>query len=398
MRKIVIIYGGAADRAQQELRDRTPLEVARCPEASRLATLGRVGQLASVAEADVYRPERLVAGLLGADAPDRAAPGRGPLLALGGDLPCSPGDFVFVANFVTLDHGRLVDGLTPRLTERETRSLMDELRPLWQAAGFDLHPAGPARLVVRAPRSETAFGSGLPPVCREGETVHRLAPAGPGEGALEDLLEQSRRVLDLHAVNEVRLDLGENPANALWLWGGGTVPEAATGSCRPGALMTNSRLGLGLARVLGAEPLPVRIPWPGEDGPRPEFKLTPAVAALRRSDRLAVYVEAPGELGRYGRTAADKVRGLEWLDRYLLAPLVAVLEAYRPYRIALVADSLVAGPSGLPESAPLPLAVSGDEVAPDECSRWDESSGTSGALGTRAAAAVQGLFEENLSA
>jgi 2,3-bisphosphoglycerate-independent phosphoglycerate mutase len=195
-------------------------------------------------------------------------------------------------------------------------------------------------------------------------------------------MSAARRVLPGHAVNEVRLDLGENPANGLWLWGGGDC--IAPGSLRlcaraSGALVGQSRLVRGLARACGV-PF-VSLCMPRDEAPtEAAFKVASIVKVLQEVDHLTIYVEAPGELGQYG-SGSDKVRALERMDHFLLGPLLSVMEAHRPFRIVLMPDGVISSDQEHPTSGNVPVVCAGDGVKGDESHRWDEQACSLGDLG-----------------
>jgi 2,3-bisphosphoglycerate-independent phosphoglycerate mutase len=198
-------------------------------------------------------------------------------------------------------------------------------------------------------------------------------------------------------VNEVRLDLNENPANGLWLWGGGTGTAAESLQLvqrSPGALLSQSRMAHGVALAAGMSAIHLELPWK-EALREAAFKVAPLVEALHKTDHLTVYIAAPEELGWYG-SAEDKVRALERMDHYLLGPLLSVLDAYRPYRVLLTCDGVVSTESRHPTTGNVPTVLAGAGMAPDEAHRWDEQACALGALGAlKPEQAVEALLEEN---
>lgn len=398
MKKILVIIGSAADRPCPELGDRTPLQVARLSEATRFATLGRGGCLAPLADLERVRPEALLARLMGVDlAAEAPRLAMGPLAARGAGISLAGCSFVFVGNLVTLDGPVLRDSLTP-LSIEETTTLLEAARPLWNQSQFDLRPLGPGRLAVLCRRETAEYGAGLHPAQREGEEVDVMVPAGAGSTELVELLRATRELLGDQPVNDVRVDLGDNPANGLWLWGGGPPirPLRALERVRPPSdLFTNSTWAQGLATILDMPHHEFPVAWPGGEQAPPIFPVAPLVKVLQADRMPVLYIEPPRDGGRFGSSPTDKVRALEYLDRHLLAPLYTVMEAYRPCRVILVAAG--AGPVDVPggDVPAAPLVISGDEVGPDDISRWDEASGRTGSLGSLPPGQVMELFNQD---
>ena len=73
---------------------------------------------------------------------------------------------------------------------------------------------------------------------------------------MNKLMEESRAVLEKHEINRVRLDLRENPANMIWLWGQGTNPNMPTFKGMfgiDGAVISAVDLVNGIGKIAGLE-------------------------------------------------------------------------------------------------------------------------------------------------
>ena len=67
------------------------------------------------------------------------------------------------------------------------------------------------------------------PTSRHHGTINQKhLPKGNGSEILVDLMGRSREILSSHDINKVRVDLEENPANMIWLWGQGHRPNMPT--------------------------------------------------------------------------------------------------------------------------------------------------------------------------
>ena len=384
MKKVIIVYSGAADHPQAELGGRTPLQAARCPEASRLATLGRTGRIRPATQAALFRPEVDLARMIGVHSSEADLLQRGPLTACGVGLDEDDATFVYTGYLVTFDKDVLVDGsVTASLSTEETEDLLEAVRKVWQREGFILQSRGGGRIVISYKGNASALPVGVPPRSMAGQSVDALNWFDKRCDLLSGLMEETRRVLSEHPVNEVRVDLGENPANGLWLWGGGIPsrvhPELPNDDLAMLVGFTDFSQGLGTA--CGLPRIRLDTPWPLTRRRAPRFKVTPIVQGLRDNDVVLAYLEAPGDLGYYGPSVADKVRGLEWLDKFVLAPLISILEAYRPYRLLLTTDNLVSSATHLSEPGPRPLVLWGDGIEPDETDHWDEEQALRGSIG-----------------
>ncbi len=132
-------------------------------------------------------------------------------------------------------------------------------------------------------------------------------PAGPGGAELCSLMTEIQMLLHDHAVNREREARGEAPVNALWLWGGGHLPEHPPASAP--MVFADDPYARGLALLAGGEPRDV-----------PD-----SAAALAGVDADALVLLAGAE-----QTGVEARACLESLDRAWVAPLVARMDAGGP--------------------------------------------------------------------
>jgi 2,3-bisphosphoglycerate-independent phosphoglycerate mutase len=290
--------------------------------------------------------------------------------------------WAYAARLVTLDDGVLVDGAVTGLTPAEAEHLLAAVpEGVGAEGGFRLVPSGGGRAVLWS-SSQTEVVVETPPRLAAGKRFEDMVGSTGGGAALASFAERAAACLRDHPVNEVRVDLGENPANGIWPWSGGAFPTAWA-SPGPGrtraAMLTDRPFARGVARLCGMETLQLGDPWTAEAGAC-SVPLRGLVATLRRCDELVVYVGAPGECGWFGGVS-DKVRALGRLDQNVLAPLKLVLDAYRPYRLCLVALRPAASAAGRPAEGALPWVAAGEGIEADTVEHWDEAACAEGALG-----------------
>lgn len=372
MKTVLIILEGAADLPLEDLQGKTPLEMARMPQADRWAKSGCSGLLNPVQEDLDVRNEMMLACLVGLGADKATTLHRGPLEAVFAEADPAFCQYAWRANLVTLNDERLDNSRCPGLTLEETRVLAEAVQQRFDPDELKLVPIGPACLSVQARTVTEGTYPGCAPGLALGETVKNRFPGGRKGRRLLDIMGRAQEVLSTHAVNEVRVDLGENPANGLWLWGGGKLPRAEGGGYLGwplgGCMISDSAMAHGLARLCGMKSISMDPLWDEE-----EYKLNVpgVVSALRDHERVIIYVQAPQENGNFG-DARDKVRALGRMDQYLLAPLGVLLESVKPLRVALLADGLIASATGCPASGPIPFVAWGSDIMADETASWCE--------------------------
>ncbi|HNR94411.1 MAG TPA: hypothetical protein PKM67_03160 [Kiritimatiellia bacterium] len=394
MKKIIIVCDSVADAPLEELDGRTPLQTARCPFASRLAQTGQTGLLTLPRAGTEDHGEQLLGLFAGMTREQASALRQGPLEAMASGIDLSDYDFAWCGHFVTMDGDVLRDSLVRSLSLEETRWLAEQLQREWDAQRVRFAATEPSRLLVLY---STAGGArpqpGHPPHLSEGARADEFIRRSRADNIVRDIFERSRRILDSQPLNEIRVDLGENPANALWLWGGGPMSgmhELFTGFRISGAMLTQCPMAAGLARLAGMETIEMRDVWTAGGGMA--FNLPLLVQELRQKDLLLVYAGAPRPGGRYG-SAVEKVRAIEAMDANLLGPLSDVLAAHRPCRIILAANRGVSTPTGLPEAGRIPFVLAGDGIGADETQNWNEEEAARGALGSVKLSRLADLLE-----
>jgi hypothetical protein len=148
----------------------------------------------------------------------------------------------------------MVDAVTARLmavgeiglSEEENEELARALRPLFGDAGFPLEAARAERWYLRCPP-----GARLPvfadPRDVLGDDLMRHLPGGDNERQWRHLLNEAQVILHNHPVNARRVQRGQVPANSLWFWGAGKLPEWVR--TRFGAVVSDDPVLVALAKL-----------------------------------------------------------------------------------------------------------------------------------------------------
>jgi 2,3-bisphosphoglycerate-independent phosphoglycerate mutase len=186
-------------------------------------------------------------------------------------------------------------------------------------------------------------------------------------------MERSAEVLAGHEVNEVRVSLGENPANMVWLWGGGTRPKLPSFSGQrglSGAIITAVDLLRSLGLLTGLELIAV----PGATGYLDTdyaAKGRAAADALERHDFVIVHVEAPDEAGHAGNALA-KLKSLERIDSQIVVPLLELARSRGDVRMLVSADHATPVALRTHTADPVPFVLWGSGFEPNGASAFNE--------------------------
>ncbi|MFP4056957.1 MAG: cofactor-independent phosphoglycerate mutase [Candidatus Brocadiia bacterium] len=364
MKYAVVVPDGMADHPLEALGGRTPLEAATTPNLDRVAREGHLGLVCHTPKGLPPGSDVAMLSLLGYD-PTACYTGRAPLEAASMGLALGPGEVAFRCNLVTVDDEVLADHSAGHISTEEAAVLIDLLNQKLGSETIRFHPGVGYRHLLVYAGSEPIDVRCTPPHDILDQPFTKRLPRGRGSEILVDLIQRSRQVLAETDVNDVRVDLGENPANMIWLWGGGTRPQLPSFYERfgkTGAVVAAVDLVRGIAVCLGLDVLDV----PGATGyvqTNFEGKGQAACQALDRYDLAFVHVEAPDEAGHQGNIRA-KVDAIEAVDRHIVGPLLAALERHGDYRLLVLPDHPTPIEVRTHVREPVPFAYCGTGASP----------------------------------
>ncbi len=364
MKYAIVIPDGAADRPCDALGGRTPFEVARLPNMDYVATEGRLGTVQTIPAGMAPGSDVAILSLLGYD-PARSYTGRAPLEAAARGIEARPDDWIFRCNLVTVADEHMLDYSAGHISTHEAEVLVRALEEQFGSDTLRFYPGvGYRHLLVI--RGESFKVRTTPPHDIMNRAIKKHLPKGKNSARLRQLMDASRDLLAAHPVNQVRRDLGENPASQIWLWGEGQKPALTPFRERwglTGAAITAVDLVRGIARLIGWDVIEVEGAT-GYYDTNYAGKAQAAIKALKTHDVVLVHVEATDEAGHNG-DAREKVRALEAVDREVVGPLLKALEATeQPWRILVAPDHETPLEARTHDSKPVPFAMMGDALEP----------------------------------
>lgn len=382
MKYAVILPDGAADEPVPELAEQTPLEAARKPNIDWIAVHGRQGRVVTVP--DGFSPGSDVAtlSLFGYD-PRTDHTGRAPLEAAAKGIACSSNEIIFRCNFVTIVDGMMSDFTAGHISQTEADRLIADLNDRLGDSGCRFHAGVSYRNLLVALGMPEGGLLCTPPHDIPDQPVADHRPRGSAADWVRRVTERAHEILADHEVNQVRRDLGENPATDIWLWGQGRPKALQPFAERfgvSGAVIAAVDLIRGIARSAGMSLIDV----PGATGYLDtdyRAKGRAAVAAMKEYDLVIVHIEAPDEAGHLGDARA-KVTALERIDEHIVGPLLEALRVHDSWRILVAPDHPTPVTRRVHTSEPPPYCMAGSGIDNDVARTFSESNATqtSGAI------------------
>jgi 2,3-diphosphopglycerate-independent phosphoglycerate mutase len=348
----LVVMGGAADRGHPALHGETPLRRARLPNVEAILQAGRLGALRTIPEGRGAGFETALPLLLGY-APGEIPP-AGPLEALGMGRALRSDETAFVADFVTVLDGVLADPSGGRPKEAEASVLRDAVNAaLGGSARVEPGSRSWRNVLVLSVEGAEATRCATPHSLG-GLAVQGRGPEGAAAARVEEIMRRAEATLEPHEVNQIRVDLHENPITGLWCWGGGKAPALEPASERVGrrlVVVCGRGYPRGLAEAAGLE---VADAGEQEGGA--------AAAALKAldggADAAVVLLRGPEEASLAG-DAGRKVEELERIDASVVGPLREGLAARGEHRIAVCADVALSSADRRAYPDPVPFALAG---------------------------------------
>jgi 2,3-bisphosphoglycerate-independent phosphoglycerate mutase len=362
MKYVLIIPDGAADEPVPELDGKTPLEVAHKPHTDWVALNGRLGTVHTVPDNMTPGSDVATLSVVGTD-PQKHYTGRAPIEAAARRIKIGPTDLVYRCNLVTIVDGRMEDFTAGHISTSEAERIIQDLNAQLGGDAVQFHVGvGYRNLMVLRDAAGTRVEC-TPPHDIPGEPVTRHLPSGRDAAPIRDLMKKSQALLAGHEVNEVRRQLGENPATAIWFWGQGQTPRLDRFSDRfglRGAAIGAVDLFRGIAVCLGWRLIDVE----GATGfidTNYRGKGQAAVEAIDEYDFVAVHIEAPDEAGHMG-DVAEKIKAIERIDEHIVGPVLARLKTFDRWRILIVPDHPTPVTHRTHTSDPPPFCMAGTGI------------------------------------
>ncbi|MEA3328906.1 MAG: cofactor-independent phosphoglycerate mutase [Candidatus Omnitrophota bacterium] len=375
MKYIVLVGDGMADFPLEKLNGHTPLEAAKTPNMDSISRQGRTGLVYTVPKGMKAASDVANLSILGYD-PVKYYTGRGPLEAAYMGVKLGVNELAFRCNLVTAYQNTMVDYSAGHITTKEAEILISALDKELGNEQIRFYPGVSYRhlTVIKAVQGfDDLSAKCKPPHDISSQEISSNLPKGKGAQMLNCLMEKSKKVLERHEINQIRMDLGENPANMIWLWGQGIMPNLVSFKEKfgvDGSIISAVNLIKGIGCSIGLRVIEV----PGATGYYDtdyQAKARFAISSLDNLDFTFVHVEAPDEAGHNGDIRA-KITAIENFDKLVVGTILENFRDREDYRVLVLSDHLTPLSLKTHVADPPPFALCGKGINADNSKSFSE--------------------------
>ena len=387
MKSLIFLADGMADHPLAELGNRTPLEAANTPAMDAIAARGINGTFLTLPEGLPTSSDVANMSVLGFF-PERNYPGRGPIEAVSQGIALGPEDVAWRCNLVTVSpEGILLDYSAGHIDNGVAAQLMADLQREFGDDRVTFHSGVSYRnLLVLHGREFSRNVDYHKPDSSQDMPVAELklsaADDSPEAAYTVEFLDRLGQLcaafLAAHPLNRGR----KAPANWIWPWSPGRRPRLEPFSVcydgRRGAVISAVDVIKGIGKSSGMEVIEV----PGATGfldTNYAGKVAAALEAIQRNDLVYVHVEAIDECSHLGDLKL-KMQAIEDFDSKIVAPVLAALKG-KGITFAVLPDHPVPIKLRKHTTTPVPLAIAGPGIEPDQVQSFSETLAPTGSLG-----------------
>ncbi len=380
MKYILVSISGGADHPAEELGGKTPLEVAKIPNLNYFTKIGKVGQAKLVGDRLEPSSDISFLNVLGYDA-EKVYTGRGPLEAANLELKLEENEVAFRMNFITEADGTMADSTGGNLTTKEAKALINFLNKKVSSGFVRFFPGSNYRhiAVLKDSHGFDALSARTHnPEVIEQERMDTYLPKGPGEELLKKLMYDAKLLLQDHEINQVRIDLNENPANMIWLWGQGRKPQIEKFYDvygMSGAVLSGMEYAKGIARIAGLTVMDM-------DGSRqdePEVRYGRYARrfseAVTEKDFICMHFDACDDASIDG-----DYKALESIDFFVLSRVKEYLEGDKDVRIVVTPAHTIPWKMKKYTRDFVPFVIAGKNIMADDYEKFSETASKASTL------------------
>lgn len=386
MKYILIVADGMSDYPVEELNGKTPLMISEKPNIDEIALKGRCGLLKTIPNDMPAGSDIANLSILGYD-PRIYYTGRGPLEAASIGIPLGKSDIAFRCNLITVEKGEIKDYSAGHISDGESRELIDTLNQRFGSDKICFYSGVSYRnLMVLKDDINPEDIETTPPHDALGKKIKEVLIRSKERSKtgliniLNDIVVDSKKVLEKHPVNIKRIEEGKNPANMIWLWGQGRAPKM-TPFLEKYNLRGSVISAVDLIKGIGVFTKMNVINVPGATGyynTDYKAKAEYTLRALEDSDFVFLHIESPDEAGHTG-DIEEKVKAIERIDKFVVGRILD--SGIEDLSIGIMSDHHTPVSVKTHVKDPAPFALYDPLKEGDDVKKFDEESVRKGIFG-----------------
>ena len=363
-----------------QLNGKTPLEAADTVNMDYMARNGYCGMLQTIPKGLAPGSDVGNLALMGYD-PIKNFSGRAPLEAANMNVFLGPDEVAFRCNLVTVADGKMADYSAGHISNEEARNLIKDLERAIDWPDVRFYPGKGYRhlMVVKTINVHRLLKIKTdPPHNIINQLVKDHLPSGAQCEIILNLMEKSKKILERHQINKIRVDMGDNPANMIWLWGQGIAPQLPLFKDLyglSGSVISAVDLVNGIGRLAGLKIINV----PGANGyydTNYKGKAEYAIKSLKEKDFVYVHVESPDEAGHNGDLKA-KIECIERFDKEIVGTILNHFGKKSEVRIVIAPDHPTPVAKRTHTASPVPFVMFGPGIVSNGAVQYGEAAAAS---------------------
>ncbi len=351
MKQFTIVLDGIADRPQEKLNGKTPMEAANTPGLDALFANSKPGTVSTIPQGMEIGSAVANMNLLGFD-PAKTYTGRAVIEAAGAGLPVKQGALYVRCNLVTLEGSDFENSVMQSYSAHDIETHLS--RPLVERLNKEVFGA-PFELMNMDTFRNILVGDGAGEIAPELKFMPahdmiggRVADYLTGTEAMQPFFDMMRKAY------EVLKEDNDTKANAIWFWGASYAPEFKAAPQGRRVVMAETSLMRGIAALSGTD----CITTP-EDGSFEAFlkdKTQAALKALEDYDYAYIHIQKLDDLS-HELQPVEKMHAIELIDEHFIRPFFAQLK--EPCSAFVVSDHFTFSDSGGHGGDPAPFMLLG---------------------------------------
>ncbi len=351
MKQFTIVLDGIADRPQEKLNGKTPMEAANTPGLDALFANSIQGTVRTIPEGMEIGSAVANMNLLGYD-PAKTYRGRAVIEAAGAGLPVKQGALYVRCNFVTLVGNDFENSVMQSYSAHDiethlSRPLVERLNKEVFHAPFELINIDTFRnILVVDGAAEIAPALKFMP-------AHDMIG-----GKVADYLKDSEVMQPyfdmMRKAYEVLKENNDTKANAIWFWGASYAPEFEAPPAGRRVVLAETSLMRGISALSGTD----CITTPEDNGfvAFLKDKTNTALKALDDYDYAYIHIQKLDDLS-HELQPVEKMHAIELIDEHFIRPFFAQMK--KPYSAFVVSDHYTFSDSGGHGGEPAPFMLLG---------------------------------------